>query len=164
MYLSRITVDNFRNFRCLDVSLAGNVVIVGENRVGKSNLLYGLRLIFDPSLPDSARELSLGDFWDGLEELDEESRILVSVEIREFDDDPDVLAVLTDYRVPGSPDTVALTYEYRARPGLGRTPTSERDFQFSCFGGRIRHENSVMTCEAGFPWMSFRLLGMRKET
>ena len=136
MYLSRITIDNFRNFRCLDVSLAGNIVIVGENRVGKSNLLYGLRLIFDPSLPDSARELSLGDFWDGLEELDEESRILVSAEIKDFDDDPDVLAVLTDYRVPGSPDTVALTYEYRTRPGLGRAPTSERDFQFSCYGGR----------------------------
>lgn len=136
MYLSRITIDNFRNFRRLDVSLAGNVVIVGENRVGKSNLLYGLRLIFDPSLPDSARELSLGDFWDGLEELDEESRILVSVEIKDFDDDPDVLAVLTDYRVPRSPDTVALTYEYRTRPGLGRAPTSEKDFQFSCYGGR----------------------------
>lgn len=120
----------------MDVSLAGNVVIVGENRVGKSNLLYGLRLIFDPSLPDSARELSLGDFWDGLEELDEESRILVSVEIKDFDDDPDVLAVLTDYRVPRSPDTVALTYEYRTRPGLGRAPTSEKDFQFSCYGGR----------------------------
>lgn len=136
MYLSRITIDNFRNFRCLDVSLAGNVVIVGENRVGKSNLLYGLRLLFDPSLPDSARELSLGDFWDGLKELDEESRIRVSVEIKDFDDDPDVLAVLTDYRVPGSPDTVALTYEYKARAGLGRAPTSERDFQFSCYGGR----------------------------
>jgi putative ATP-dependent endonuclease of OLD family len=136
MYLSRISIDNFRNFRCLDISLAGNVVIVGENRVGKSNLLHGLRLIFDPSLPDSARELTLGDFWDGLEELDEESRILVSVEIKDFDDDPDVLAVLTDYRVPGSPDTVALTYEYRTRPGLGRAPTSETDFQFSCYGGR----------------------------
>jgi predicted ATP-dependent endonuclease of OLD family len=57
MYLSRIAIGNFRNFRNLDVALAGNVVIVGENRVGKSNLLYGLRLIFDPSLPDSARDL-----------------------------------------------------------------------------------------------------------
>ncbi|MGO7427446.1 AAA family ATPase, partial [Rhizobium ruizarguesonis] len=120
MYLSRISIENFRNFRSLDVSLAGNVVIVGENRVGKSNLLYGLRLIFDPSLADNARELSLGDFWDGLEELDEDSRILVSVEIKEFEDDPDVLAVLTDFRVPGNPGTVALTYEYRTRLGLGR--------------------------------------------
>lgn len=136
MYLSRISFDNFRNFRGLDVSLAGNVVIVGENRVGKSNLLYGLRLIFDPSLPDSARELSVGDFWDGLEGLDEDSRILVSVEIKDFEADPDVLAVLTDFRVPGDPSTVTLTYEYRTHPGLGRAPTSEKDFQFSCYGGR----------------------------
>ncbi|EAP88690.1 hypothetical protein OA2633_05812 [Oceanicaulis alexandrii HTCC2633] len=54
MYLSRIKVENFRNFRDLDVALGGNIVIVGENRVGKSNVLFGLRLIFDPSLPDSA--------------------------------------------------------------------------------------------------------------
>ncbi|CAN7604074.1 hypothetical protein [Pararhizobium sp. LjRoot238] len=93
-------------------------------------------MIFDPSLPDSARELSLGDFWDGLEGLDEESRILVSVEIKDFEADPDVLAVLTDFRVPGDPCTVALTYEYRTRPGLGRAPTSEKDFQFACYGGR----------------------------
>ena len=58
MHLSRIYVSNFRNFSELDVELGGNVVVVGENRVGKSNLLYALRLIFDPSLPDSARELT----------------------------------------------------------------------------------------------------------
>ncbi len=50
MQLTRIRISNFRNFINLDVALAGNVVVVGENRVGKSNLLYALRLIFDPSL------------------------------------------------------------------------------------------------------------------
>lgn len=50
MHLSRIRISNFRNFFELDVELRGNVVVVGENRVGKSNLLYALRLIFDPSL------------------------------------------------------------------------------------------------------------------
>ena len=48
MHLSRIQIKNFRNFQDLDVALGGNLVIVGENRVGKSNLLYALRLIFDP--------------------------------------------------------------------------------------------------------------------
>ncbi len=136
MYLSRIEIENFRNFRSLDLHLAGNVVVVGENRVGKSNLLYALRLIFDPSLSDNARELTIGDFWDGVGDLDEDTRIRVSVEIKEFDDDPDVLAVLTDFRVAGDPDTVALTYEFKARPGLGRPPTSDNDFEFSCYGGR----------------------------
>ncbi|HGM5802251.1 TPA: AAA family ATPase, partial [Pseudomonas aeruginosa] len=68
MQLKRIHISNFRNYKCLDLPLSGNLVVVGENRVGKSNLLYALRLIFDPSLPDSARQLGQGDFWDGLGE------------------------------------------------------------------------------------------------
>ena len=66
MHLSRITIENFRNFQSLDVALGGNLVIVGENRVGKSNLLYALRLIFDPSLPDSSRQLGRADFWESI--------------------------------------------------------------------------------------------------
>jgi hypothetical protein len=37
MHLSRIVIENFRNFSELDVALDGNVVVVGENKVGKSN-------------------------------------------------------------------------------------------------------------------------------
>ncbi len=77
MHLSRIKIENFRNFSLLDVELAGNVVVVGENRVGKSNLLYALRLVLDPTLPDSARELSLSDFWDGLETPSTDDKIVV---------------------------------------------------------------------------------------
>ncbi|MQA65957.1 MAG: AAA family ATPase, partial [Alphaproteobacteria bacterium] len=135
MYLSRIRIENFRNFRDLDVALGGNVVIVGENRVGKSNLLFGLRLIFDPALPDSSRQLGLADFWDGLDAIDANTTITVSVEIKDFEDDLDVLAVLTDYRLDDDPDTVRLTYQLRAQPGLEHAPASDDDFSFVCFGG-----------------------------
>src|SRR5215467_14481115 len=99
MRLARISISNFRNFSELDVELTGNVVVVGENRVGKSNLLYALRLIFDQTLPDSARQLGLSDFWDGLEGPKVDDKIVVSIEIKGFDDDLDVLALLTDYRL-----------------------------------------------------------------
>ena len=95
--LSRIQISNFRNFSELDIALSGNLVLVGENRVGKSNLLYALRLIFDASLSDSARQLSISDFWDGLGTPDGDDQITVSVEIEDFEDDLDVLALLTDY-------------------------------------------------------------------
>jgi putative ATP-dependent endonuclease of the OLD family len=131
MYLSRIRIENFRNFHDLDVALGGNIVIVGENRVGKSNLLFGLRLIFDPSLPDS----SLADFWDGLEEITSETTITISVEIKDFEEDLDVLAVLTDYRLDDDPNTVRLTYQLRAQPGLDHAPATDDDFSFVCFGG-----------------------------
>ena len=68
------------------MALSGNVVVVGENRVGKSNLLYALRLMFDPTLPDSARQLGLSDFWDGLGGPSAKDKIVVSVEFEEFED------------------------------------------------------------------------------
>jgi predicted ATP-dependent endonuclease of OLD family len=63
MHLSRVRIVNFRNFAELVVPLAANVLMVGENRVGKSNFIFALRLVMDSSLPDSARELKLGDIW-----------------------------------------------------------------------------------------------------
>jgi putative ATP-dependent endonuclease of the OLD family len=135
MHLSRIRISNFRNFSKLDVKLRGNVVVVGENRVGKSNLLYALRLIFDPTLPDSARQLTLADFWDGLETPGEDDKIVVSVEVEDFEDDLDVLALLTDFRLNDDADVVRLTYEFRPRADLKGDPTNDSDYDFICFGG-----------------------------
>lgn len=145
MHLSRIRIVNFRNFSELDVELAKNVVVVGENRVGKSNLLYALRLLFDPTLPDSARHLSQSDFWDGLQEPTADDRIIVSVEIKEFEEDLDVLALLTDYRLDDDPETSRLTYEFRPGPALEHEPASDDDYEFICYGGeserkRFGHE------------------------
>jgi putative ATP-dependent endonuclease of the OLD family len=135
MHLSGIQISNFRNFSKLNVKLSGNVVVVGENRVGKSNLLYALRLIFDATLPDSARQLSLSDFWDGLGKPSKEDSIKIVVEIKDFEDDLDVLAVLTDYRLNADPQTVRLTYEFRPLADLEDDPTTESDFEFVCYGG-----------------------------
>jgi len=135
MHLSRIRIENFRNFSLLDVQLSGNVVVVGENRVGKSNLLYALRLILDASLPDAARQLSTSDFWDGLETLGADDKIIISIEITQFDDDLDVLAVLTDFRLNDDPNTARLSFEFRPKPDLENEPATDADYEFVCFGG-----------------------------
>jgi putative ATP-dependent endonuclease of OLD family len=135
MKLTRIYIRNFRNFRKVDVRLDGNVVIVGENRAGKSNLLYALRLIFDPNLPDSARQLGRGDFWDGLGESLKDKKIMVLVELQEFEGDSDLHAQLTDFRLDDDPHTVRLSYEFRPIPGLDGFPESDDDYEFLCYGG-----------------------------
>ncbi len=135
MYLSRVRIKNFRNFSRLNVRLTGNVVVVGENRVGKSNLLHALRLILDPTLPDSARQLSLSDFWDGLKGPSAKDKIVVSVDIKDFEDDLDILAVLTEHRLDDHADTVRLTYEFRPRADLEGDPGTDADFEFICYGG-----------------------------
>jgi putative ATP-dependent endonuclease of OLD family len=135
MYLSRITIENFRNFANFDVELSGNVVVVGENRVGKTNLLYALRLPFDPTLPDSARQLRMADFRDGLAPLDADDKISITAEIKDFESDLDVLAILTDYRLDDDPTTVRLTYEFRPKAELDTDPAIDDDYEFLCYGG-----------------------------
>jgi putative ATP-dependent endonuclease of the OLD family len=108
MHLSRILIQNFRNFSLLDVNLSGNIVVVGENRVGKSNLLYALRLLLDATLPDSARQLTLADFWDGNGTPGEADQITISIEIRDFEDDLDVLAWKIHEELAGADQAVEI--------------------------------------------------------
>ena len=122
MFLSRIQVKNFRNFHDLDVRLGPTSVVVGENSVGKSNLLFGLRLIMDPRLSDSSRELRehLDDFWEGLHEPVKNREIIeISVEFQDFQKDKNVFAVLQPYCILGSvSDTARLTYRFRPKTPL----------------------------------------------
>lgn len=143
MRISRIEIENFRNFHYLDVTLGESVVIMGENQVGKSNLMFALRLVLDPSLPDTARNLSTTDFWDGLPRpLETDDCIRVSVELADFDADDDLLAILADHLVKPSPMVARLTYEFHPVPSLDRAPERDADFEFVVYGGG-RSENRL---------------------
>ncbi len=135
MHISRIQIRNFRNFHDLDVKTGKHLVIVGENRVGKSNFLHALRLILDPSLSERSRCLQITDFWDGAYPLTDESTIQISVDISDFEDDEKQLAVLSDYCVEHSPRVARLTYEYSPKPDLESTPSKDSDFDFQIYGG-----------------------------
>jgi AAA ATPase domain len=102
MRIARIQIQNFRNFKLLDIPVGEHAVIVGENCVGKSNLIFALRLILDPTLPDSVRKLRLEDFWDGLPRpLTKDDRIEISVDLAAFEDNEDLLAILSDLGTDG---------------------------------------------------------------
>ncbi len=143
MRLSRIIIKNFRNFRSLNVKLGEHAVVLGENKVGKTNLLFALRLLLDPSLPDSARRLQLEDFWDGLERpLKQEDVIEISAEFRDFENNENLLAVLADHLVKPDPMVARITYLFRPVPGREEAPKSEADYEFVIFGGN-RPDNHV---------------------
>ena len=136
MRLSRVSIRNFRNFKNLDVRLGKHAVFLGENKIGKTNLLFALRLILDPSLPDSARRLRLDDFWDGLPRpLTTDDVIEISAEFRGFEKSENLLAVLADHLVKPDPMVARITYRYQPVAGLGREPKSESDYEFVIFGG-----------------------------
>lgn len=62
MRISSLRIKGFRNFvdECID--FGDNTLIVGGNDTGKSNLLYALRILFDPSLSQRDLELDESDF------------------------------------------------------------------------------------------------------
>jgi putative ATP-dependent endonuclease of OLD family len=143
MWLSRITIKNFRNFKSLDVKLGKHAVVLGENKVGKTNLLFALRLILDPSLSDATRRLRLDDFWDGLPRpLTAEDVIEISVEFRGFEKSENLLAVLADHLVKPDPMVARVTYRYQPVAGLKGAPKSESDYEYVMFGGG-RPDNNV---------------------
>ena len=55
MRISKIRINNFANFSEFEIETGDNLVVVGENKVGKSNLIFALQLILDPGLRGLAR-------------------------------------------------------------------------------------------------------------
>lgn len=142
MHISRIRIQHFRNFDVLDVGLGAHAVLVGANGVGKSNLLHALRLVLDPALPDSARQLRQDDFWDGLPRpLKKGARIEIAVELAGFEDNDDLLACLGEHLIHAEPMIARLTYVFGPSAGAGEFPKPD-EYEFAVFGGE-REDNRV---------------------
>lgn len=139
MRIDRLQITNFRNFMAFDVRLGNHAVIVGENRAGKSNLLHALRLLLDPSLPDTARQLREEDFWDGLPRpLTPEDRITISVDFADFEGNEEQLASLAEHLISSEPMVARLSYVFERVAGS----EDPNDCDFSIYGGD-RPENVV---------------------
>ncbi|QUE52220.1 AAA family ATPase [Luteolibacter ambystomatis] len=143
MRISRIQIENFRNFQNLNVTVGDSIVVLGENQIGKTNFVFALRLLLDPSLSDNARQLKQEDFWDGLPRpLAADAKIRISVDIADFEHDENQLAVLAEHLVEPSPMVSRITYEFGPIPGLDHPPGKQSDFEFLVYGGD-RPENRI---------------------
>lgn len=150
VHISKITVRNLRNFRELLLDpFPARAVVVGENGVGKSNLLHALRLVLDPTLPDSARQLRAEDVWEGHAGLAAGVVITVEVELQGYDNDDDAKAVLSSCTVGFTPYRARLTYRFAPRVEVGlvddegevqlretERPLTAADYEFLVFGGQ----------------------------
>ena len=143
MRISRIRIRNFRNFSDLDLKLHQHAVIVGENAIGKSNLVFALRLLLDPTLPDAERQLRLEDFWDGLPKPPpKDTAIEISLDFTHFEDQDGLNALLIEHIVDKEPITARLTYRFQPLDRLDGEPKTEADYEFLIYGGD-RQENSL---------------------
>lgn len=161
MRICRVYIENFRNFKLLDVKLGQNIMLVGENKAGKSNFIEAVRLVLDPSLSDSDRQLTDQDFWDGNNEPPFNGRqIKVSVQFTGFADEtsPEYLPLswLSDCLITTSPERLAqITYIYYEdrrpsdNPQLNGSPSGQDDYVFKIYGKN--------------PDKQFNIKGMRRD-
>ncbi|MDQ1772558.1 AAA family ATPase [Labilibaculum sp. A4] len=63
MYVNRLEIENYRNFKNFSIDLKPLTLVIGENNVGKSNLLDSLGLIFSQEVSFfKKRTLEVSDF------------------------------------------------------------------------------------------------------
>jgi len=63
MYIAKVTIRNYRNFLNLELNLQPFTLVIGENNVGKTNLLNAIGLILSPDISFyQKRVLEIDDF------------------------------------------------------------------------------------------------------
>ncbi len=62
MHIEWVKLKGFRNFHDCKIHFREKTLVIGANDVGKTNLLYALRLIFDPNLSDPELQPERSDF------------------------------------------------------------------------------------------------------
>lgn len=62
MKIDKVILKGFRNYKDATINFNNNTLIIGENDVGKTNLIYALRLMLDRSLSELDIEPSELDF------------------------------------------------------------------------------------------------------
>ncbi|RZJ92380.1 MAG: DUF2813 domain-containing protein, partial [Chryseobacterium sp.] len=63
MILSNVTLSGFRNFKNIVVNFAEKSLIIGANDVGKTNLIWAIRLLLDKGLSEYEVEPKDSDFY-----------------------------------------------------------------------------------------------------
>lgn len=144
MYISRLFIKNFRNFRHLDLDLSSGVTcIIGENNSGKTNLCHALRLVLDGTLSTQRRKLKPEDLSVGLSFCSPE-QVLISVEFSDFAGKPNEEALLLEGVF--ADNKARITYRYRpnasvraehAETNLADYPTNlvDDDYTWEMVGG-----------------------------
>lgn len=115
MYISKILIENFRNFKCQEVAFKDGVnVIIGHNNAGKTNLIKALSLVIDHN---TNKRLTVDDFNKHitLNELKEKPpRISITITINKgkVSHDDDLITISNWLTVLDDEYEATLTYEF----------------------------------------------------
>lgn len=134
LFISRVKIKNYRNFKDVDVRLGHKQIIIGENNVGKTNFLKALQLILDPTLSDEDRMLEESDFNDTLvNPMENKEEIVIEVYIENYSNNKTILTVFQDATVKNEKGKEELKLTYRFFPYID--DAGDIEYQYNIFKG-----------------------------
>lgn len=149
MKIKTIYLEGFRNFKKATIAFAEKSVVIGSNDIGKTNLLYAMRILLDKSLSDIAIEPKDTDFY-AYEPTD-------SFEIRiEFDDvvEECVIAKLKQH----ISDDGQLVLVYKAN----RQPSSKK-IEYRFFAGRDKDNLAEIDSRYYLKTVNLKFIGSKRD-
>lgn len=143
LFISRVKIKNYRNFKDVDVRLGHKQIIIGENNVGKTNFLKALQLILDPTLSDEDRMLEESDFNDTLvNPMENKEEIVIEVYIENYSNNKTILTVFQDATVKNEKGKEVLKLTYRFFPYIDDAGNIE--YQYNISKGTMRPKSLVL--------------------
>lgn len=123
MYISKVSIKNYRNYKEFNIDLKPFTILIGENNIGKSNLLEAMFLVLSHDISVyRKRKLDIEDInYDAIKEFkktiasgDEEIEFPeVRVDLYFTDPDPEQESIINDCWFDFSKKIARLSYVYR---------------------------------------------------
>lgn len=149
MRLKTLYVKGFRNFKEVTVNLNEHSLIIGANDVGKTNLIYALRILLDRSFSDYDYELAESDFF-AYEDTHE-------IIIRAFFEEITEECVIA--RLPGKiSDDGKMVLQYAATINNGKV-----EYQFFC--GKSESDEDLKEIDSPYyrKYLNLKYISSRRE-
>lgn len=149
MLLKKLYIKGFRNFREVSVNFNEHSLMIGANDVGKTNLIYALRILLDRSFSDYDYELAESDFF-AYEDTHE-------IIIRAFFEDITEECVIA--RLPGKiSDDGKMVLQYAATINNGKV-----EYQFFC--GKSESEEDLKEIDSPYyrKYLNLKYISSRRE-
>lgn len=142
MIIRKLTIENYRNFSSFEMELKKFTLIIGENNIGKTNMLNALGLIFSQEITFyKKRQLEIDDInYKATDKLRTEiaqgiipakdiqfPTVKIEVILEDFNSNADHEAIVGDWFIDKDLKQAKLTYLFNKRKDLSKWVDEQRE-------------------------------------
>ena len=149
MILKTIRIRGFRNYKDETINFEKQTLVIGANDVGKTNLLYAMRLLLDRSFNDYALELKDTDYY----AFEDTNEVIITAYFKEVTDEC-IVARLGQY----VSDDGDMVIQY-----VSKKEGASSVYQFRC--GRSDDQNDLKDLDSPYyrRYLNIKYIGSKRD-